>query len=154
MNIIEDLNRFTRQKPAGTFDPIFARTKVHCILCARGSSCLGMACLGLGQSHWILMLNVEYAVRSICNQNRVKINFLLLWTNVQQYHVPPVLCHEHPSYGCGIKCLQLYVDVDTPGGTLDSWTDIQLYDSRWHTGGDGTDRHTDRHINMPVSKKH
>ena len=50
MNIIEDLNRFTRQKPAGTFDPIFARTKLHCILCARGSSCLGMACLGLDKS--------------------------------------------------------------------------------------------------------
>ena len=50
MDIIEDLNRFSRQKPAGNFDPIFARTKLHCILCARGSLCQGIACLGLGLS--------------------------------------------------------------------------------------------------------
>ena len=44
--IIEDLNKLSRQKSGGTFDPTFQRSKPNCILCSRGFTCLGPNCLG------------------------------------------------------------------------------------------------------------
>ena len=45
VEIVSDLNRFARQKPGGTFQPIFESTP-HCILCSQGCTCLGASCLG------------------------------------------------------------------------------------------------------------
>ena len=42
---VEALNKFARQKPGGTFDPIF-RSSSSCLLCSRGAVCLGSFCLG------------------------------------------------------------------------------------------------------------
>ena len=46
MELIENLNKFSRQKPGGFFNPIFDRPSPDCILCSQGSTCLGAYCLG------------------------------------------------------------------------------------------------------------
>lgn len=42
---VEALTKFVRQKPGGTFNPIF-RSSSFCHLCSRGAVCLGSFCLG------------------------------------------------------------------------------------------------------------
>ena len=44
--LVENLTRFSRQKPGGTFQPEFSRSSPYCILCSNGSTCLGPYCLG------------------------------------------------------------------------------------------------------------
>ena len=42
---VEALTRFARQKPGGTFSPIF-KSSTNCLLCSKGAVCLGSSCLG------------------------------------------------------------------------------------------------------------
>ena len=46
--LIEEMNKFSKQKSGGFFDPIFERSSLACILCSQGSVCLGAYCLGSG----------------------------------------------------------------------------------------------------------
>ena len=42
---VEALTRFARQKPGGTFSPIF-KSSTNCLLCSKGAVCFGSSCLG------------------------------------------------------------------------------------------------------------
>ena len=44
--VIEDLNKLSRQKSGGFFNPTFHRDGPHCILCSSGSICQGVYCMG------------------------------------------------------------------------------------------------------------
>ena len=72
-DLISNLNRFSRQKPGGFFEPIIKESLQNCILCSANATCLGPYCLGPGSpskrrrvSAPVCTASLQQSVQPVC----------------------------------------------------------------------------------------